>query len=109
MSYDLYWYEDPLLIRDFLKAEKYRQERETYMAWLNGAYVRAAIASSIGNAFIKKGMPANEYPDPPKFSAEEESMETEEQMEERDEQEALLARIYMDNMVRAGKNWGKKA
>lgn len=108
MSYETYWYGDTRLIWDYLKAEKLRQEREAYAAWLNGAYVREAILSSIGNAFAKKGQAPNEYPGPPDFSSKEDIVETENQIEEREEQEALWAKVYMDNMVRAGKNWGKK-
>lgn len=35
------------------------------MAWLQGAYFRSAIMSSIGNAFLKKGQKAAEYPESP--------------------------------------------
>lgn len=38
------------------------------IAWLHGAYVRAAVMSSIGNAFLDKGQKTMEYPDNPMYT-----------------------------------------
>lgn len=100
-----YWYGDPWLVRDYLKAEEYRRERENYMAWLQGMYFAHAIAATIGNAFIEKGAKPVEYPDKPYELA----GESEEQKRDREERELMQAELYMRQFVDFGKNWGKQA
>ena len=55
-------------MQPYSDAHKVEVEEKERFAWLNGAYVRSAIMSSIGNAFIKKGQKPNEYPDSPVMS-----------------------------------------
>ena len=42
-----------------------QREYDNYIAYLQGLYNRMALASTIGNAFLKKGQKPNEYPEKP--------------------------------------------
>ena len=96
MTWDQYWYGDPLMVRAFYKAEKLRQERADNDAWLHGLYVLKAIDASIGNAF-RKGEPA-EYPAFP-FSTKQDVVDEYEQ-----EREAEHAEAWMNQFVAFGKS-----
>ena len=100
-----YWHGDPWLIRQYYEAEKLRQKRLDAQAWLQGAYIYDALAriAPLLQAFPAKGAKVQEYP-PKSYSV----TRDEEQRAMDEEQEALRARIYMENMVRAGRGWGKK-
>ena len=100
MTYDQYWYGDPLMVRAYFQAEKIRQERADSEAWLYGLYVAKAIDSTIGNAFRKEG--TAEYPAFP-LSTKKEIVD-----KYNEEQEALAAEAYMMQMVAAGANWGEE-
>lgn len=105
MTYEQYWYGDPLMVRAFYKAEQLRQQRLNEEAWLNGAYVYRALDATVGNMMRKKGSQPAEYPlKPIELNTVE---ETEVDKEQREEQEAVYAKAYMMNMVMAGKNWHK--
>lgn len=111
MTYEQYWYDDPLLVRAFYKAHIMKRQMAEYDAWLQGAYMKAAIESSICNAFIKKGTSPNKYPEPPEIKPvddDDSDKYDEVKREEQEDQEALRAKIYMDQMMRVGANWGKK-
>lgn len=105
MTYEQYWYGDPLMVRDFYKAWKIRQQQINEQAWLNGVYFMKALEATVGNAMRKQGSQAIEYPSKPLELYKQE--ETEEQKFLREEDEATFARAYMENMVLAGKNWKK--
>ena len=105
MTYEQYYYGDPLLVRDFLQAEVYRRKRDNYNMWLGGLYMREAIMSSIGNAFIGKGDPPYEYMDKP-IPMDEEDIEA--KKAEQEEREIEQAKVYMQLLVEQGKDWGKK-
>ncbi len=105
MTYEEYWYGNPLLVRSYLQAEEYRRRKENYNLWLGGIYMQQAIASTIGNAFIEKGSPKNKYPDKP-FPIDEETLE-----QDRVEQEAMeleATRAYMLMLADQGREWDKK-
>ena len=104
MTYEQYWYGDPLMVRAFYKAEKIRQERVDAEAWLQGVYILGALNATVGNAFRKGGYPAK-YPDEP-FSVTK-KREKQEKDEAEKEREATWALAWMTNFVNAGKNWGK--
>lgn len=109
MTYEEYWYGDPLMVRAFYKAEKIRQKRINEEAWLYGAYVHRAVRSalSISEFFRPKNQRPDEYPQKPiEFSGSKE-VETEVEKENRENREALWAQAYMESMVQAGKNWHK--
>lgn len=101
MSYDLYWFGDTWLVEAYWKAHKLRQKQINEQAWLNGIYESMAISSTIGNAFLDKGAQPFRYPEEPL------------DLDEKDKKaepinETAYAMAYMNNMVRAGKNWGGK-
>ena len=105
MSYEEYWYGDPLLVRDYLQAEEYRRKNENYSLWLNGLYMREAILSSICNAFIGKGETPYQYMDKPIPMTDEEIDAARKEQEEREIREAEM---YLQLFVEQGKDWGKK-
>lgn len=105
MTYEQYWYGDPLMVRAFYKAEQLRQKSMNEEAWLNGVYVYRALDATVGNMMRKNGAEPAEYPKKPIEFAKKE--ETEEEKADREEQEAVYALAYMTNMVMAGKNWHK--
>ena len=104
MTYEQYWYGDPLMARAFYKADKLRQERMNDEAWLNGAYILRALQATVGNLCLKQGSKPHEYPRKPIDISE----ETEEEKALREEQEAVYAEAYMSSMISAGKSWGKE-
>lgn len=105
MTYEQYWYGDPLMVRAFYKAEQLRQQRINEDAWLFGVYTYRALDSTVGNMVRKKGTKPSEYPKKPVELIKQE--ETEIEKEQREEQEEVYALAYMTNMVLAGKNWKK--
>lgn len=108
MTYEQYWFEDPLMVRAFYKAKKLRDKRNDEAAWLQGAYVLKALQATVGNMFLKKGAKPFEYPEKP-FSYEEMREEEERQKTERElEDEKIWAEAWMTSFVQVGKNWGKK-
>lgn len=106
MTYDQYWYGDPLMVRAFYKANKLKREMEDETAWTNGLYVLNALNATVGNMFKKQGQTPFEYPSEP-FSAAKKH-ENEVLTEQQEEQEATWALAWMSSFVTAGKNWGKK-
>lgn len=104
MTYDEYWYGDVLMARAFYKADQLRQQRANSEAWLYGTYVLRALQATVGNVFREKGEKPSEYPRKPIPLDVNEAAERKAEMEE---QEALYAQAYMENMVLAGKHWDK--
>ena len=105
MTYEQYWYGDPLMVRAFYKAEQLRQQRMNEQAWLIGAYTYRALDSTVGNTMRKNGAKPSEYPEKPVELVKQE--ETKAEKEEREDKEEVYALAYMTNMVMAGKNWHK--
>ena len=105
MTYDQYWYGDPLMVRAFYKAEQLRKKKVNEEAWLTGVYMYKALDATVGNMMRKQGTVPVEYPkEPLPVDGEEEDTRTK---EAREDQEAVYAKAYMMNMVMAGKNWKK--
>ena len=108
MTYEQYWYGDPIMVRAFLKADRLRQERANEAAWLTGLYTYRALAVIASNVFSGKNAGTKEtYPERP-LALGKEADRQKEKTEEQEEQEAAFARAYMIQMMQAGKNWGKK-
>lgn len=103
MTYDQYWYGDVWMVRAFYKADKLRRENEDYNAWVSGLYVKSAIEATIGNVFKEKGAQPIEYPAKPYYLQEQEEQQ---RAKKREDQELAFAKLYMYNMIRAGKEWG---
>lgn len=71
-------------------------------------YVYDAVSCALANAFKKKTEQPAKYPEQPYdiFHEEMDGEITEQEREEQEEQERLQARLYMQQMVWAGRNWG---
>lgn len=105
MSYDDYWNGNVWAVEHYREAEKIRQERENQGFWLQGMYIHEGFSIALANALSKKGTPPKAYPaEPyPLFR----KGRTEEEKSRDEETERLKAKLYMQNMVRAGRSWGK--
>lgn len=104
MTFDQYWYGDVWLVEQFREADRLRQERANVAAWLNGMYQYDAVSCALANAFRKKSDPPAKYPTEPYNIFQ--KRETRKERERREEAERLQAKLYMQQMMRAGKNWG---
>lgn len=105
MTYEQYWNGDVQMAETFLEADRLRQQRQNNEAWLQGMYFYDGLCCALSSAFGKKGHKARSYPAKPYALAD----EKQEQKETQDEKERLRAEVYMRQMVRAGRSWGKKA
>lgn len=63
MTYELFWVEDPALVKAYRRAEEIRKRRMNEELWLNGIYTAEALASTVGNMFSKTKY---KYPAEPK-------------------------------------------
>ena len=61
MTYKQYWYASPHLVRTYVKADEYKQDRMSQEAWLQGLYIYGAFGAVLSNAFGKKGAKKAEY------------------------------------------------
>ena len=62
MTYDLFWNDRVELAKCYIKANQLRNKRKNQEMWQQGLYVKAAIASTVGNMFTKN---KSEYPSEP--------------------------------------------
>lgn len=101
MTYDEFWYKDPLIAKSFLKAHEIRQKQENQRLWLQGYYNYIALAyiSPILNPFAKKGTKPIPYPNQPIALTEDEVKERQEQ-ERRDR----LSKLKQKLIASANKN-----
>ena len=76
------------------------QRRMDTAAWVLGRYTREALSAVLSAALGKKGRTPYRYPSQP-YSAQEAA-----QAPKDDDRDTLRAKIYMRQMMRAGKNWG---
>lgn len=104
MTYEQYWYGDVRMVEAFREAERFRQERMNTEQWLQGLYYYNAVCCALQNAFRKKSDPPAKYPDEPYDIFP--KKETRQEREAREEQERLQAKLYMSQMMQAGKHWG---
>lgn len=105
MTFDQFWYGDVRMTRVFVEADRLRQERANNEAWWQGMYFFHAMTSALNNSHRTKASdPISEYPSQPYDIFP--KQETQKERENREEQERLQAKLYMQQMMRAGKNWG---
>ena len=102
MSRDEYWNGDIKAAFDYVEAENIRQKRRNELMWLQGMYICDAVAVAVHNTVVLglnkgRGEKAT-YPDKPY------DFEPPEQNEDED---ALKAEAWMQQLIAAGKNWGK--
>ena len=76
------------------------QKRMDTAAWLFGRYTHEALSAVLSAALDKKGRTPYRYPSQPYSAAEAPQEATD------DDRDALRAKIYMRQMMRAGKHWG---
>jgi hypothetical protein len=110
MTYDEYWYGDVWRVVAYREAERRRKERKNWELHLQGMYFYEALCdvSPILHAFAKSGTKPHPYrTEPYKLYGSETEEETEDQKNKKEEADRIKAKLYMQNMVRAGKNWGK--
>ena len=90
----------------YREADSRRMERVNAEAHLMGLYVYEALCdvSPVLHAFAKKGTKPRPFRTEPYGMVD----KKEEKSEKQEEAERLRAEIYMKQMVRAGKNWGKR-
>lgn len=81
------------------------QRRTNREAWLQGIYTQDAL-TSIASAILSGKNRRNTYEYPKQPHGELQPQRVEEKRLSQ-EQEELLAELYMRQMVEAGKNWGK--
>lgn len=108
MSYEEYWYGDVWMIEAYRKADKLKLARKNQELWLMGCYVYEALGdiSPVLHAFAKSGTKPIPYrKEPYPLFSEQKTGDSDQQQEEK---ERLIAEVYMRQMIRAGKNWGKK-
>lgn len=104
MTYDQYWYDDVFMIETFRKANEERIKQQNAFLHLQGAYFYDALVCALSNVFRGKGQSAKRYPDKPYDLFPEQKLETKGQIEKN---EALVSKLYMENMLRVGQGWGK--
>jgi len=104
MPYDQYWYGDVWMVEAFREADRLRQDRVNSEAWLQGMYYYNAVSCALGNWSRKEGSPPMNYPEKP-YSIFPQK-ENQKEKEAREEAERLQAKLYMQQMMRAGRNWG---
>lgn len=103
MTYDLYWREEPQIVKAYRKAYKLKQERIEYELWKQGMYYYEALldASPILHAFAKKGTKPRPYPSKP-YGIEEYEKENQTKLDKQKkiENERLKAKLHFMNLTR---------
>lgn len=65
MTYDQFWNDRPELVKLYRKANELSNKRKNQEMWLDGIYMRYALASTVGNMFTKKSSDRVDYPNEP--------------------------------------------
>ncbi len=65
MTYDLFWNDRPELVKMYRKADELNNKRKNQELWLQGIYMRYALASTVGNMFVKHKSEMTHYPKEP--------------------------------------------
>lgn len=110
MTWEQYWYGDVWMIVAYREADQRRMERINAEAHLMGLYVYEALCdvSPVLHAFAKKGTRPQKYRTEPYALFEKETgIDGDCDSSER-ENSRIFAKAYMKQMLRAGKNWGKR-
>ena len=94
MSYELFWEAEPQVAAAFRRADEIKRRRTNQELWLNGVYMREALASTVGNMFSKGSK--HEYPSEPIAITVAEQEERQERL-----QKAKMEKIKASFMARA--------
>jgi len=100
ISWREFWDMTPAVIDAYKQGYKLKKEEQNVFAYLQGIYVRDALASTVGNMFKKKGAKATEYPSEPyplydQVSTESESDGGMSEAEKRRKTEALFGMLRL--------------
>ena len=63
LTYDEFWNQDVCMVRAYREADELRRRKENEILWTQGAYIREALMSTVGNMFSKNSK--FEYPKEP--------------------------------------------
>ena len=102
MTYDQFFNDRVELVIAYRKADKLRNKRINQQMWLQGIYVRYALASTVGNMFIKSKQDAVSYPEKPL------PLTLEEHMDEKLEKEKEKFELMKKKMEIMSTNINKK-
>lgn len=101
MTWEQYWYGDPLMVRYYREMDRLKKEQENTSLWIQGRYFYDGICVALSNAFGKKGAKPAEYPNEPYDLYPRKKTEAEIQAEI--EAERQRAYEYLDSVVKAFK------
>lgn len=110
MTYELYWYGDVWLTKAYREANRLRMQQANSNFHLQGAYFYEALldASPILHAFAPKGTKPIEYTSKPYPMPWERKKTTKEEKKQTKEKEAMLSKMYLNQMMRQmGNRFGK--
>ena len=102
MTYNEYWYGDPLMVRDYYRAFRIRRKQEDERMWLQGLYVLQALQATVGNLFLSDGEEPNRYPEEPILQEKDREKEEERKAKE-EEREQLRLIAYLNQVMEARK------
>ena len=97
VSYSDFWEMTPA---EIVAVSRGYQKRMDTAAWLFGRYTHEALSAVLSAALGRKGKTPYRYPSKP-YNAIEAPQEAAD-----DNRDALRAKVYMRQMMRAGKHWG---
>lgn len=106
MTYHDYWYGPATMLTTYREYNALKRKQKDEEAWLHGLYVYQAFKSVISGLFSSKSSDTIEYPEEPLLSQQDDRGGL--SAEEREQQEMVAARLHMEAMKAAGKNWGKQ-
>lgn len=112
ISWSEFWDMTPAIIDAHKKAFKIKKEEQNAFAYIQGIYVRDALASTVGNMFKKKGAKAIEYPSQPYdlyAKAEEQGGESDGGMSEAEKRKKTEALFGMLRLMQANFEISKQA
>lgn len=104
MSRDEYWNGDIFAAFDYYEAELLRRKNANELAWLQGLYFYDALAS-VSARLLSKNSNAD-YTNKP-FDIFLDDEEKQAAKKEHENAETLQAKVYMQQLMDVGKNWGK--
>lgn len=106
MDYDLFWRQNPFLVKCYRKAYKLKQETKEYELWKQGLYFYEALndVSPVLQAFAKNGTRPRPYSKKPygieEYEKDNREIKTKEENEKDVEKERLKARLHFMNLTR---------
>jgi hypothetical protein len=91
MTYDDFWNNDVCMVRVIREADELRRRRENEVLWTQGAYIREALMSTVGNMFSKSAK--FDYPNQP-YPVTAKQVEEKKERERRHMEERMKADLF---------------